>query len=39
MISTYEPFSAYNTVCGDELNALNTTKATIFMKQAQKTTD
>jgi len=32
MIANYEPFTAYNTACGDELNALNTTKADAFMK-------
>ena len=39
MIDNYAPFSAYNQVCGDELNALNTTKATSFMQAAQVTTD
>ncbi len=39
MITAYEPFSAYNTQCGDELNALNTTKASDFMKASQQTTN
>ena len=32
LIVNYEPFSAYNGVCGDPLNNLDTTKATDYMK-------
>ena len=39
MITAYEPFSAYNTQCGDVLNALNTTKASDYMKTSQQTTN